>query len=237
MQQTVHVHPQFQAALSTDMTADWFDPAWWAQQGKITGAQTGRAQTWFVDDDSEKMVLRHYTRGGLAARLSRDRYLWTGLQRSRPWSEWQLTDELFRRGLPVPFPIAFRIQRAGFFYRADLLTRQIENCQTLHDLIVIMMRNEISESLFQQILQQIGKTIEQFHAQQLFHADLNVRNILVQHSEDEVQRKIFLIDFDRCDFRKGDSWKAENLARLRRSVQKSTQDVQKTDQIMHAIAD
>jgi RIO-like serine/threonine protein kinase len=48
------------------------------------------------------------------------------------------------------------------------------------------------------------------------HADLNAHNVLL--SEDAV----YLIDFDRCQLRRGGLWRDSNLVRLRRSLEKIT---------------
>ena len=49
----------------------------------------------------------------------------------------------------------------------------------------------------------------------IFHADLNANNILLnEHNE------IILIDFDRGEFRQDGNWKQANLERLLRSLNK-----------------
>ena len=76
-------------------------------------------------------MLRHYRRGGFIARLSRDRYVWTGEARVRAFAEWRLLELLTERGLPVPKPIAARYQRSGLLYRCDLITQRIADAQPL----------------------------------------------------------------------------------------------------------
>ena len=53
---------------------------------------------------------------------------------------------------------------------------------------------------------------------QICHTDLNAHNILVQQLENG--QKCWLIDFDKCGQKSGDSWKQGNLERLHRSFVK-----------------
>ena len=53
------------------------------------------------------------------------------------------------------------------------------------------------------------------HRHQIFHADLNAHNLLLAP-----QGQVFVVDFDKCERRGGDDWKARNLARLKRSLLK-----------------
>src|SRR5690606_17611352 len=61
----------------------------------------------------------------------------------------------------------------------------------------------------------IGATIRLFHEQAVYHDDLNANNIMLDSAE-----IIWLIDFDKGSVgrKRGDSWKAGNLKRLRRSL-------------------
>jgi hypothetical protein len=66
--------------------ASAFDPAWfdrpgWEAQGARRHTSTGRAPVLICEAGSETWVLRHYSRGGLVARLIEDHYLWHGLAR------------------------------------------------------------------------------------------------------------------------------------------------------------
>ena len=60
-----------------------------------------------------------------------DRYLWTGAERSRPFTEFRLLADIARLGLPGPVVVAASYRRHGFFYSADLITRRIADAQTL----------------------------------------------------------------------------------------------------------
>jgi 3-deoxy-D-manno-octulosonic acid kinase len=183
-------------------TNRWFEPEKLAP-GRIVGSAQGRGNSLFLRAGAHRVVLRRYRRAGLAARFSDDAYLWLGLARSRPYRELVLTARLHEMGLPVPQPLAARIERHGFFYRASLITRQIEGAKALCDCDEIPW-------------EKVGETIALFHRAGLYHSDLNARNILIDEDG-----KVWLIDFDKCDFRQAhQKWHAENLMRLQRSLRK-----------------
>ena len=73
--------------------------------------------------------------------------------------------------------------------------------------------------------QRVGACIRRFHDRGVYHADLNARNILLGNEGASEAGKIYLIDFDnghiRCEPNDdGQGWKAANLARLLRSLNK-----------------
>jgi 3-deoxy-D-manno-octulosonic-acid transferase len=53
------------------------------------------------------------------------------------------------------------------------------------------------------------------HQHQIDHTDLNCHNLLINP-----EGQAWLIDFDKCQRRQGDAWKAGNLERLLRSLRK-----------------
>ncbi len=190
-----------------------FEPDAWAAQDHVLGVAPGRGTTVFVQNGESAYALRHYQRGGLPARFSRDRYVWRGLERSRAWQEWNLLAELYRRGLPVPRPIAARVMRCGITYQADIITARLP-ARPLADWLG---QKRLSSSW----LQAIGAVIRRFHNEGVFHADLNARNVLLDDAGE-----IYLIDFDRGDLRKPSSrWQRSNLERLKRSLEKFRRSV------------
>ena len=83
-----------------------FDPAFWRERGALAGEARGRGSAYFLETEFGQAVLRQYLRGGQAARVSRDRYLFTGFERSRPVAEFRMLARLAEDGLPVPWPLA-----------------------------------------------------------------------------------------------------------------------------------
>lgn len=186
-----------------------FDPDWWQAQGRITGQAPGRGASLFLNaGNGEEWVLRPYRRGGLVARLSEARYLWTGLERTRAFRELRLTADLHARGLPAPRPVAADVTRHGLTYSAALITVRIPGARALASLLE---NGEADDDL----LQRVGATIRRFHDLGLDHVDLNARNLLVDEGG-----KVWLIDLDRCRLRPNGAWKGRNLERLERSLVK-----------------
>ena len=167
----------------------------------------GRGAAWFVQTAAGAAVLRHYRRGGLAARVSRERYLWLGAERNRGFHEFRLLRALREHDLPVPAPLAAAYWRERLTYRAALLVERIVGARSLGDLL------DASDA---PPWGAIGHTLARFHCAGAFHADLNVDNVLM-----DTQGRIWLIDFDRGALRKpARGWQQANLARLQRSLRK-----------------
>ncbi|MCK9540063.1 3-deoxy-D-manno-octulosonic acid kinase [Dokdonella sp.] len=199
----------FDRALGLVPDVAWFDPAHWQAHGQAARASGGRGGVVFVTTAAGPCALRHYCRGGLVARLSRDRYAWFGAARTRSFREFHLLAELANAGLPVPAPVAARYVRQGLRYTADLLTRRIEAAQTLAALLGADRADRSSA-------ERIGGMLARFHAAGVWHADLNAHNILV-----DAAGKAWLLDFDRGRRRRPSlAWQQANLARLRRSLDK-----------------
>jgi 3-deoxy-D-manno-octulosonic acid kinase len=112
--------------------------------------------------------------------------------------------------LPVPSPVAARCCKRGLFYRADLVTRRINDVVTLADCL-------LGQACDDSVWHTVGSCIRRFHDAEVYHADLNARNILLN----TMNEKVYLVDFDKGGIRYlGESWKAANLARLQRSLLK-----------------
>src|SRR3546814_14621825 len=72
----------------------------------------------YIDDTHGHCVLRNDLRGCMAEKVSRDRYVWRGADRTRSFAEFRLLRDLLKQDLPVPRPIAASYLREGPFYRA-----------------------------------------------------------------------------------------------------------------------
>jgi 3-deoxy-D-manno-octulosonic acid kinase len=194
-------HILYEGALLDHADDGLFAPA------RTETAAAGRGTTLFFEQAGMGLVLRHYRRGGLPGRFIADRYLWTGLARSRPWREWHLLATLYDRGLPVPRPVAARVVQYGLFYRGDLITERLPAVplsSRLHD-----------GPLPTETWRAIGACIRHFHEAGAFHADLNAHNVLIG-----ANGAVFVIDFDRGEMRAPGRWCDENLRRLQRSLVK-----------------
>jgi 3-deoxy-D-manno-octulosonic acid kinase len=202
----------FDSERARQVEPEWFEPAYWGERARPVSVG-GRGGAWFIDASpadsvSTGMVLRHYLRGGLAANVSRDGYLWHGADRVRSFAEFRLTRALHARGLPVPRPLAASYRRRGASYRAAILVERLEGVHSLAERITVAGADAPWE--------ETGRLIARFHRAGLDHADLNAHNILF-----DVTGQGWMIDFDRCRLRIPDTaWRERNLARLKRSLLK-----------------
>ncbi|NOU52374.1 3-deoxy-D-manno-octulosonic acid kinase [Pseudoalteromonas sp. JBTF-M23] len=194
---------------TSDVFLDWFDPTHWQQLNAIVATKKGRATAWFYKHNEHVNVLKHYWRGGLVGKLLSDQYFFYGLKKTRVYKEFELLCALDNLGLPVPKPVAAKVSVQGLIYRGDLITSAINGATSLCERLQISQATEQELSL-------VGRTIAQFHNQGVYHADLNINNILFGDDG-----KVYLIDFDRGQLRPQQAaWQRANMERLHRSFKK-----------------
>jgi len=190
--------------LVADPTPALFDPSNPMLAARPVG-EGGRQAAWFVSGAFGDAVLRHYRRGGLIARLSRDRYVWTGAGHTRSFAEFALLDRMHRQGLPVPRPVAAAYWRHGLSYRCAILVARLPGVRTLAGVLEAFSPEAVAHAILS------------MHEAGVWHADLNAFNILIDGAG-----KAWLIDFDRG--RAGpcvaQAQREANLLRLRRSLVK-----------------
>jgi len=200
----------FDRDVLEQVNTHYFDPEFHAQANSLRGRARGRGMSYFITLEGQlECVLRHYRRGGMIARFTDDKYLWSDLEQTRPWREWQLLKLMSEQRLPVPSPVAAHVHHQSMYYTADIITRQISQSRSLS---MLLSATDMDDGLWREL----GKTIRRFHQQGFYHADLNAHNILIDDSE-----HFYLIDFDKGQLRKPSSaWQQSNLDRLQRSLQK-----------------
>lgn len=201
----------YDAAQSGKVHGHVFTPSYWRARGALSDPLGGRGAAWRITVDGTDWVLRFYRRGGLPGRFILDRYLFTGLERTRPWREWRLLQQLHELGLPVPRPVAARVMRGGLLgmtYRGALITQTVPG---------ISLAQRLREGLLDDnAWRAVGACIRRLHDAGAWHADLNANNILLTDAAE-----VHVIDFDRGRLRPQDTaWREANLARLRRSLDK-----------------
>lgn len=183
----------------------WFSPAHWGDAAQPV-TEGGRGGAWFIQTGEGDAFLRHYLRGGMAARLSRDGHLWRGINRVRSFAEFRLLRTLREKKLPVPMPFAAWYRREGMQYRAAILMQRLPDVQSLATLA----------GLEQAPWETAGQLVARFHRAGLDHADLNAHNLLF-----DAQGRGWIIDFDRSKLRiPATPWREANLQRLQRSLRK-----------------
>lgn len=151
-------------------------------------------------------IVRRYHRGGAVCYLLNDRYCLD----NRPLKELKLHVEVHARGLSVPEPLGAVWERTGLWYRGAIATRELDARHMLHYL-------KEAHGTCRDIMERAGKLIRQMHDMGVYHADLQLRNILVGEEE------LYLIDFDNCRICRNLSpfSRARNLLRFRRSMEKN----------------
>ena len=171
--------------LIKDINEDFFEANKWIHNENSVVSVSGRGETIFFEHQGLKCVLKHYHRGGILGPYLKDRYLWTGMQRSRSIREFIELDVLSNHlGLPVPRPFAARVKRSGITYVADLITIEVEDSKPLSELI-----REGNDG--KDVWEAIGKCLCLFDEKGIYHPDLNASNILIDN-----ELEVYLIDFD-----------------------------------------
>lgn len=193
-----------EVALSPDIGPDQFNASGYAAADPVPGS--GRGGAWFVSTAAGDAVLKHYRRGGKAALLSQDAYLYLGDARVRSFAEYRLLRRLRTLDLPVPEPLAAFCRRHGLIYRAALLTRRIPQASSLLQLA----------DAGQAPWAAVGETLARLHRAGARHSDLNAHNILL-----DAGGGIHVIDWDKSRLMAGPGpWCTSVLERLARSLHK-----------------
>lgn len=130
------------------------------------------------------VVVKHYTRGGFIRYFLKQRYLRWGQTRGE--TEFKILQKARQIGVSVPEPIAYAF-KGGLFYKGWLVSRKIEEQQTLAKLAC---DNEgRTDIVMENIIEQIAILIDH----RILHVDLHPGNILIDHAN-----RVFLIDFDKA---------------------------------------
>jgi len=213
-----HVRILYDADRLQRPSLSWFDPEYWHSLGGATLLDSGRGASWMVSTAAGSAVLKHYLRGGQMARLTRDRYVFTGWERSRALREWRLLASMRTMHLPVPQPLAALCSKNGRTYTAALLSQRIACATPLHAALQAASPAQADAMLVSTL-----QAIADLHRAAVYHPDMNFGNVLVDDSG-----KVWLIDFDRARLMTPGAWRQRQalprmLARLRRSAQRLQQ--------------
>jgi len=188
--------------------------ALWRLEGCSLAGSGGRSRvyrfalaTGETGTEEEWGIVRPCRRGGLWGRLARDAYV----LRNRPLQEFRVHRYCQERGLPVPEVLGVGWRRSGLLVRGALATRYVE-ARSLQEWL---SRQDAPPG---DVLLQVGKVIRDLHDAGVWHADLQVRNILVDGGG-----AVHVLDFDKARRagRLGTVARARNLMRLRRSFEKN----------------
>lgn len=161
--------------------------------------------------EGEWMIVRRYSHGGILRPLTGSLYLFG----SRSFRELTLTEEIRSCGIRTIQPLGAIHRRVfPFFYRAYLLSLEVPSAKDLLDYLRQAGHSDLS--MKRKIIRSAGVLLRRFHQSGFFHADLQLKNILVAGED------VLLIDFDRS-YRKqmlSRRQRIRNLLRLNRSAEK-----------------
>lgn len=165
-------------------------------------------------DDGLELYARCGRRGGLIASILSDLYV--GIA-PRPLSELAVTVEAMKRGIPVAEPMGAMIEWIGpALYRGYFLTRAVRG-MTLWQFI----KTDDDPTVRNHVLAQARAAIDAMQVKGLFHADLNLHNLLVTQARDSFT--VIIIDLDKArlfDTPLSAAMRRANAARLLRSARK-----------------
>jgi len=173
----------------------------------------GRGEVLLVTGKGWKVAVRKYRHGGLLRGLTGDCFFFG----ARPFQEVAVTEEVQSAGVPTLEILAAVMERGwGGWYRGYLIT---EYQPSATDLISYLDKESDSKKR-QEVIAKAAQAVKKIHARGIYHADLHLKNFLV----DEKTRRVLLIDFDKSKVfpRLKPSRRMKNLKRLDRSAEKLT---------------
>lgn len=181
--------------------------------GPSAGVLEGRTGVSCVHlPDIGPAIVKPYTRGGLLRRINRRTYIKRGPFRCE--AEFSLLGRLIHMGVNAPIPVAFACAfpfLGPLLYHAWLITRQIENADTL---AAVSLRDpERAKGLMGEVKRQLGLLIEN----RIHHVDLHPGNVLADD-----QGRVYLVDFDKARIHAFSAERLEKayIRRWRRAVVK-----------------
>ena len=158
--------------------------------------------------DIGPVVIKEFFRGGFFGNINKNYFLVS--KRIRPQIEYEFILKAKNLGINVPEPIGY-FSRGTIFYRGWLIMKMINIKSNFADLS--MKENQFTRELMPKLIEYFEKLIEN----RIFHSDLHPGNVLV-----DKDNKLFLIDFDKASYFKGNRNKLRDtyLFRWRRAVLK-----------------
>lgn len=166
---------------------------------------------------NESFVVREYWHGGLFGRILRDIF-W---DRLRPLRELSICEAAAKSGIKTSEVIAIVKNRIlGPIYKCRLVSKEITGAIDLMELLLNPEKNKLVVRK-RQIINKTAKAVKEMHDAGIYHADLHLKNILVQSTAGG-KVNVYIIDLDKSrqyekiNFHK----RVRNIMRLDRSVEK-----------------
>jgi 3-deoxy-D-manno-octulosonic acid kinase len=157
-------------------------------------------------------VLRCYRRGGLLARVVRETYVGPG---ARPFRELAVTAEARRRGVAAAEVLAARVE-GRLTYRGAIVTAEVPDAVP-----VVEALRRADDDRRRALAAAVARVVAAMHRAGVFHADLNLTNLVTRGAPPGVD--VTVLDFDRARVGRaplGRRARRRNLRRLARSLRK-----------------
>ncbi|MBO1223261.1 MAG: hypothetical protein JYX80_02420 [Candidatus Scalindua sediminis] len=167
--------------------------------------------------ENEVLVVRDYWHGGFFGKILRD-YLW---QRLRPFRELSVCEIANERHILTTEIIAIVMKNiVGPLYKCKLVSKEITDTVDLMELLLRSDKNSLLARK-RQIISEVAKAIKEMHDVGIYHADLHLKNILIQPTGNGTF-KVYIIDLDKSrQFGEiGLNRRRKNILRLDRSLEK-----------------
>ena len=201
-----NIYIQYNPDVFDNFSSKLFNTDYISKEGLIKSEINGRGKTPEIEFEGRRLFLKHYIRGGFAAKISYDKYFFDSIASTRSVKEYNILNNLFSKELPVPKPAALQVIINKFTYTADLITCKIENVGTLHDFI---MNSKMNSNLWDAL----ESTLEKFYNENVYHSDLNSKNVLIDKNNN-----FHLVDFDNSYFFYEKKLFLKSIMRLERSL-------------------
>ena len=161
-------------------------------------------------------VVRDYCHGGLFGKILRDIF-WNSL---RPLRELSICEVAGKSGIKTSEVIAIVKNRVlGPIYKCRLVSKEITGAIDLRELLLNAEKNKLVARK-RQIINKTAKAVKEMHGAGIYHADLHLKNILIQSAAGKVD--VYIIDLDKSRQYEKISLhqRMRNIMRLDRSVEK-----------------
>ena len=161
-------------------------------------------------------VVRDYCHGGLFGKILRDIF-WNSL---RPLRELSICEAAGKSGIKTSEVIAIVKNRVlGPIYKCRLVSKEITGAIDLMELLLNAEKNKLVARK-RQIINKTAKAVKEMHGAGIYHADLHLKNILIQSAVGKVD--VYIIDLDKSRQYEKISLRQRmrNIMRLDRSVEK-----------------
>ncbi|MHC5035897.1 MAG: lipopolysaccharide kinase InaA family protein [Planctomycetota bacterium] len=167
-----------------------------------------------------RAVIRYYRHGGLSGVLFGGWFFGV----SRAFRELVMAHDAFAKGVPTPRPLAaVTFRRFGLFYRAFLVSEESRGTQDLAVLTETVRSDPKGSRKQREAASAAARVVRTMHDAGFYHADLNLKNILVSFDGEKGSAQILDWDLSRSMGRPlTRRERMSNLMRLDRSARKST---------------